>query len=80
LPELPPVTRAISIVTDNATPTPRRRGGTASQPIRTPTTTPVSHMTGYAPHIRRFLTKVAVNELGDCPGSESDEIHIKGSL
>jgi hypothetical protein len=30
-------------------------------------------MTGYAPQIRRFLTKVAVNELGDCPGSESDD-------
>jgi hypothetical protein len=30
-------------------------------------------MTGYAPQIRRFLTKVAVNELGDCPGSEIDE-------
>jgi hypothetical protein len=30
-------------------------------------------MTGYAPLTRRFLTKVAVNELGDFPGSESDD-------
>jgi hypothetical protein len=63
LPELPPLTHSTSTVTDNAALTPRRRGDTASQPIRTPTTTFVSHMTGYAPQIRRFLTKVAVNEL-----------------
>jgi hypothetical protein len=73
LPELPPLTRETSTVTDHAALTPRIRGGTDSQPIRTPTTTPVSYMTGYAPHIRRFLTKVAVNELGDFPGSESDD-------
>jgi hypothetical protein len=72
LPELPPLTRAKSTVTDNASLTPRRRVGT-TRPIRTPTTTPVSCMTDYAIQIKRFLTKVAVNELGDCPGSESDD-------
>jgi hypothetical protein len=73
LPESPPLTRVTSTVNDNAALTPRRRGGTASQPIRTPTTTHVSHMIGYAPQIRHFFTKVAVKELGDCPGSESDD-------
>jgi hypothetical protein len=33
LPELPPLTHATTTVTDNAALTPRRRGGTASQPI-----------------------------------------------
>jgi hypothetical protein len=83
LPELPPLTHAMTNVTDSPTLTPRRRGVTASQPIRTPTTTPVSYMTGYAPQIRHFFTKVAVNELEECPGSESDddeEIHLKGSI
>jgi hypothetical protein len=63
----------MSTITDNASLTPRRRGVTANQPIQTPTTTPVPYMTVSATQIRRFLTKVAVNELGDCPGSESDD-------
>jgi hypothetical protein len=73
LPELPPVTRAMSTVTDNAILTPIRRSETASQPIQTQTITPGSHMTGFAPQIRRFLTKVEGNELGDCPGSNGDD-------
>jgi hypothetical protein len=73
LPELPRLTRATTNATDTVALTPRRRGGTAIQPIQTPTTTHVSYMTGYAPQIRRLFTKVAVNELGDCPGSESDD-------
>jgi hypothetical protein len=71
LPELPRLTCATTNEIDTAALTPRRRGGTASQPIQ-PTKTPVSYMTGYAPQIRRFVTKVTVNELGDCPSSESD--------
>jgi hypothetical protein len=65
LPELPRLTCATTNVTDNAALTPIRRGGNAIQPIRTPTTTPVSYVTGYAPQIRHFFTKVAVDELGD---------------
>jgi hypothetical protein len=30
-------------------------------------------MNGFAPQIRRFWTKVAGNELGDFPGSESED-------
>jgi hypothetical protein len=49
LPGLTHLTHATTEVADNAALAPRRMGGTASQPIRTPTTTPVSYMTVYAP-------------------------------
>jgi hypothetical protein len=38
-----------------------------------PSRTPGQHIQGLAPSVRKFLTRVSVNEAGDCPHSKSDD-------
>jgi hypothetical protein len=57
---------ATMMMTDDASLTARLGDGTNNKSPRTL----LPYMHGFAPHIRFFLTKVAVNEFGDCPDSE----------